>query len=261
MTAKRVIKLLFVYSRISQMTAWQHRFGYFFRLFRVVLDLGISLIFINIIFLKTPMLGTWSQPEAFLIYALYQIVDCIYVFFCGDSFRNMGIDIRRGNLDGFFTKPVDSQFIVSFRTIFPSSIYRVMLAFGILYYALAKLAVNPDINSIIWFIVSMISAVLIHYALVFMAATTAFWSSGGEAAEIMNTVFSISKYPLDVFKRHTILLLTVIPLIFITTVPAKVLLDKPGQLHYFAPFLAIILLILSRKFWHHALRHYSSASS
>ncbi|TSC87790.1 MAG: ABC transporter permease [Microgenomates group bacterium Gr01-1014_16] len=261
MNIKRSIKLLFLYAKAGQMTSWEYRFGYFFRLIRIFMDFGIALVFINVFFSKTSSIGNWNQAEIFLVYALFQMVNSTYNFFCGDSLNDLDYDVQKGKLDFSLLKPIDSQFIVSFKNTYPSNAYRVILSIIVMIYAFGQLHLSFSPSIIVWGIISVISSTVIYYCLILLASLSSFWTSRGEVTELMNTIFSVSKYPLDIFRKPTVQLLTFIPLIFLVTVPARVILGKPDHLHYLSPFLAVAIFYISRKFWLLALRHYSSASS
>ena len=261
MVFARYIGLMVLFAKRAQITSWEYRFNYFFRIFRIFLDFTISLAFINIYFSKTTSIGNWTQPEVFLVYAIFQLVTSIYNFLCADSLNEMDNDVRRGKLDILLIKPIDSQFHVSFRNMYPSNIYRIIISLLITWYALSQLNLYPRWDEILWGTVTILSSVVIYYSFVFLASVTTFWTSRGEVTNLIDTVFSVSKYPLDIFNKSATKLFTLIPLIFIVTVPAKVLLGRPENLKYYSAFIALVLLFISRKVWNVALRHYTSASS
>lgn len=261
MTLKRAVKLLYLYTKASQMISWQYRFSYFFRVFRIFFDFTLSYLIINIIFSQTSAIGGWTKPEIFLIYAIYQIVNSIVSFFCADSLDELDRDIRRGNLDLILVKPVDSQFAISFRTIFPSNIYRVIASLILMTYAFNLLHLHPSVLMYFWEIVTLISSCVIFYCFILFTSSTVFWTMRGEVVDLVTTVFSITRYPLDIFGDKAVKIFTVLPLIFLVTIPARILLGKPDFLHYFSPLIAVTLVFASRRFWLFALRHYASASS
>ena len=83
------------------------------------------------------------------------------------------------------------------------------------------------------------------------------------ATEVLRTLLASGRYPLDAYPAPLRLLFTlVLPVAFLTTVPAEALL---GRSH--APILCLGLVlatgffVLARCFWLYALRFYTSASS
>lgn len=257
----RLLKIYLLHLRTSQQIAWEYRFSYLFRIFRIILDFGISLLIINIFFANTTALGDWSRSEVFLVYAISQIISSLYNLICGDSLDELDQEVRLGALDKYLAKPVDSQFLLSTRRVFPSVIYRIILSTILLIHAFSQLHIFLSLYQIIWGLVTVISGVIIYYSFVFAAATTSFWTFGGETTDLVSAIVRTSRFPLDIFSQTMTKLFTFVPLIFIATVPARLLLGKSDYLYLASPFVALIMFFTVRKFWFFALKHYSSASS
>ena len=114
------------------------------------------------------------------------------------------------------------------------------------------------------YLLSLAVALTILYAVWFLAVTLVIWS--GRIENIHFVVFpflELARVPTDVFLGVFRPVLTfVIPIAFVSTVPARALLgllDLPIALYGVA--LALALLLLSRAVWTFALRRYTSASS
>lgn len=83
------------------------------------------------------------------------------------------------------------------------------------------------------------------------------------ATEVLRALLASGRYPLQAYPAPLRLLFTlVLPVAFLTTVPADVLLGRAS-----APLLGLGLglaagfFAVARGFWQFALRHYTSASS
>ncbi|MGI8748916.1 MAG: ABC-2 family transporter protein, partial [Deinococcus sp.] len=107
-------------------------------------------------------------------------------------------------------------------------------------------------------------ALVTVYSVWFMLATTAFWFvKTDNVTELFNGVFGAGRFPVTSFSAPVRLALTfVLPVAFITTVPAQAITGSltPG-LGLLAPLLAVWLFVASRLFWRRALASYTSASS
>ena len=79
----------------------------------------------------------------------------------------------------------------------------------------------------------------------------------------MFTFYEAGRFPVNIFPAWVRAVLTfVVPIAFITTVPASVLLGRlGGEFVLFSLGVAAILFTASVLFWRFAVRHYSSASS
>lgn len=225
------------------------------------MDIGVAFAFIHIYFSATPSISSWSREEIFVVYGMFQLVGALYRLFCADSLEELDYIVRTGKMDQFLTKPIDSQFYLSVHKIWISNVYRVAIALFVMWFALHRLQVSPSPSDVLWASIGIVCGVIIYYAILLMSALSSFWTSRGEVTHLMDTIFSITKYPLDIFGRGATQVFKLIPLIFIVTIPSKILLGKEDSLIYVSPVVALAFLVLSRKLWFLALRHYSSASS
>jgi len=83
------------------------------------------------------------------------------------------------------------------------------------------------------------------------------------ATEVLRSTLVAGRYPLQAYPAGLRWLFTlVLPVAFLTTVPAEALLGR-AQAHWVAGSLlaALLCLVGTRLFWRWALRHYTSASS
>jgi ABC-2 type transport system permease protein len=105
---------------------------------------------------------------------------------------------------------------------------------------------------------------VILYSLWFLIAATSIWFvKTWNATEVLRAVLAAGRYPLSAYPATLRLLFTfVLPVAFLTTVPAELLLGRVA-----APMLLLGLalaggfFVSARTFWLFALRHYTSASS
>ena len=104
----------------------------------------------------------------------------------------------------------------------------------------------------------------ILYSLWILIAATSMWFvKTWNATEVLRALLASGRYPLQAYPAPLRLLFTlVLPVAFLTTVPADVLLGRAS-----APLLGLGLglaagfFAVARGFWQFALRHYTSASS
>jgi ABC-2 type transport system permease protein len=159
-------------------------------------------------------------------------------------------------------KPIDSQFWVSLRNFSPSGLPDMALGGGMLVYAAIKIdAASLDV---LLFIPAVFAACVIHYCLwFFLAATTIWFVKIYNVTEVLRQTLEAGRYPIGVYPAGYRFFFTfVIPVAFLTTVPAEVLLGR-AEWPWVAGLAGFVLLLLaaSRAFWRFALRFYTSASS
>jgi ABC-2 type transport system permease protein len=110
----------------------------------------------------------------------------------------------------------------------------------------------------------VLAAALILYSLWFLLATSTIWFvKTWSATEVLRSVLTAGRYPVSAYPPLLRSLLTsVIPVAFMTTVPAEALLGRASVSSVgFALLAAALSLAISRAFWLFALRSYTSASS
>jgi ABC-2 type transport system permease protein len=94
--------------------------------------------------------------------------------------------------------------------------------------------------------------------------TSAFWFVQLEnVMELLFTFYEAGRFPVSVFPAWLRAILTfVVPIAFITTVPAAVIIGRlDAEFVVLAVVVTAILFTACAAFWRFAVRHYSSASS
>lgn len=120
----------------------------------------------------------------------------------------------------------------------------------------------PSPDRLFLFGVMLVSGMVIFYSLLMILITLAFWFvEVGNIMELIYTFFEAGRFPVTAFPTWVRIVLTfIVPIAFITTVPAQAVLGwlRPeGVLT--GLLIAVILFGISRSFWRYALRHYTSA--
>jgi ABC-2 type transport system permease protein len=120
------------------------------------------------------------------------------------------------------------------------------------------------VERVLLLLVLCVCAAVILYSLIVLLITTAFWLVQLEnIMELLFTFYEAGRFPVSIFPYWVRVMLTVVvPIAFVTTVPASVLLGRTGAVFgVYSVGVAAVLLGASIAFWRYAVRHYSSASS
>ncbi|MFM7652258.1 MAG: ABC transporter permease, partial [Vulcanococcus sp.] len=110
----------------------------------------------------------------------------------------------------------------------------------------------------------LLAAAVILYSLWFVLAALSIWFVKiWNATEVLRSVLVAGRYPVSAYPPTLRLLFTfVLPVAFLTTVPAQALIGQGSWPWALGSLLvALIVLCATRLFWRFALRHYTSASS
>jgi ABC-2 type transport system permease protein len=172
-------------------------------------------------------------------------------------------DVWSGRLDFTLLRPVDTQFLASFRKWRLFSLFDLLLGMGTLGIAVARLSQTLTAAHLLLFLFGLGAGVSILYAVLLAFTALVFWSPGVLFTWVFDGVFQMARYPLGLYPGWLRLVLTwVIPVGAITTVPAGALsgATSPTTLVGMAG-LAIILVAGASALFRYGLQHYKSASS
>ncbi len=266
MAFKRYFKIWKINLYAALMTRLAYRFNFIFLCFAVFLQMFSTLVFIKIIFSFINNLSGWSFDEALLVVSSYMIIEGLMWATCA-YLSGLSINIKMGTMDYILVKPIDSLFLVSTWRGDPEDWVRVITAIGIFIYAVSNLNLPLILllPNLFYYIILIFNAFVIIYSFNLIIKTFAFWVVEAQGLWIVSdTITKLSQYPTDIFfhKAIRVVFSTIIPLAFIATVPAKILIYGFNSILFFSScFLAIIFFVVARQFWLFGLKHYSSASS
>lgn len=261
MRSFRLIILLWKQSLMREM-AYPKNF-----LFLIVVQIGwfaIQILTIEIIFSHTRSLVGWSQYDALALISIFSMVVGGLRFFFEMSFTQFCADVHDGTFDFYCTRPVDSRLFLSFRRLTLEHIGVIVFNIGLLAILIARGMIHVTFSSVFGFIVLLMLGFIIGYCLWFMLTLLIFWSPTIEQFNYLYTsTLTAVRFPLDIYGPTVRrILLTVLPIGFLTVVPAEFLLGI-GTLRGIASSVAIAAMVVgaSQWWWRFAARHYSSASS
>ena len=258
------MRLAKVFLRACLIEEFEYRANTFANLLMTLFWLAMAVLTVNLYFFNTNHIGGWTYDEVLVLLGLFNAIQGFIQFFLQPNMTRLVSHIRKGTLDFVLTKPVDSMFYTSFRHLVFWRLADVALGLGLSAYALARMGQWPDWPQWGLFAVVFLASLAVVYSLCMMMMTLSFWTvKVDNLSYLFVSFFESARYPITVYGGVLRLVLTyVVPLAFITTVPAEALtgrLDGTGA--FAAAGLAAVLLVLARCFWNYAVKHYTSASS
>lgn len=261
---RRYLGLFGLFVRNSILVDMEYRVNFAGSIVAAVMDVVWSIGGTLVFYSHRRTIGGWTLNEALVVIGLFFVTVGLLDAFVQPNMRDIVEAIRKGTMDFVLTKPVNSQVHATLRRYRFERLSSVLVGLGIVAYALAQLGVAPTPQQ--WLLAGMIfaGAALALYAAMVILAGVAFWAV--ESNNIDEFVFGFldaARYPADAFPSPLRgLFLFVVPVAFVTTVPAQVLLGRVTPVFVFYGWVfALVLLIVSARFWRLAVRHYSSASS
>jgi len=230
----------------------------------VIGNLTGSLFVLSLFYGPDRTLGGWSWPASLVVLGCYTLLEGLTVMVLQPNLSRIVSHVQNGTLDFVLLKPLDSQLWVSLRMISPWGLPSLLAGAGLIGTGLVRSEGNGSPLSFFVALAMLGCSALILYSLWFLLATTSIWFvKVWNATEVLRATLAAGRYPLSAYPYGLRVLFTfLLPVAFLTTVPAKALLGRAST-----PWLlggvgtAAGLLLISRLFWRFALRFYTSASS
>jgi ABC-2 type transport system permease protein len=120
------------------------------------------------------------------------------------------------------------------------------------------------LSTFISFSFFLIAGILLLYSAWFIASTVTIWFPRlTNIVDVMYTVSGMSRLPREMYQQLAwYVFLFLMPLTFVIVTPTRALIGKLTLVDDIGIVsFAVVFFLLSRKFWHYALRFYTSASS
>lgn len=204
----------------------------------------------------------WSWEEALMVLGIFTCLQGFSATFLVPNLNKIVTQVQQGTLDFVLLKPISSQFWLSTRTISPWGIPDLLFGLLILLYAGSKLGLGP--GSYLLGIPPLVFGAISLYSLWFMLGATSIWFVKiYNVTEVLRGLLEAGRFPIVAYPAaYRIFFTFIIPVAFLTTVPAQTMLARGGGWWLLgSALLAIALFQISRWFWRYALRFYTSASS
>jgi ABC-2 type transport system permease protein len=204
----------------------------------------------------------WRWEEAIVVLGIFTILEGFSTTFLAPNLSKIVQHVQNGTLDFVLLKPISSQFWLSARSISPWGIPNLFFGIGLLIYAGSKLGLG--LSNYLLSLIPLTFGFISLYSIWFMLGATSIWFVKiYNVTEVLHGLMEAGRYPMVAYPASYRFFFTfVVPIAFLTTVPAETLLGRGESIWIIGSMLlAIALLYSSHQFWRFALRFYTSASS
>jgi ABC-2 type transport system permease protein len=224
----------------------------------------VNLAFYKILFLSTGTLAGWTESQAMVFVAGYLVVDAIQMTMFANNVWWLPVFVNKGDLDYYLVRPVSTLFFISLRDFAANSFINLIMASGILAWALNSYPEPLPAWKVLLFILLILNGTLLHYLIHFGTMLPVFWTHSGKGiSAVFHNFTRFMERPDRIFRGwiHRVIT-TFIPFALIASFPARLLIEPFNPwllLHIFV--VTIVLFRVLLYFWSKGLRNYSSASS
>jgi ABC-2 type transport system permease protein len=231
----------------------------------VIVDLcwfGLNLSFIQFLYLQVNTVAGWDKWEMVLLVTTNMLIQQIFQMLLMTNLTKLPELIRTGKLDFFLAQPASAQFLVSTRYFELGSVINTLVSMLVCVIAIAHTSLSGA--GLLVFPCLVVFGVLIHYAMLLMLMSLAFWMTRAQGFMFAYyNVFQIARLPREAFHGVTRFVFTwTVPLLLIANVPARTLLHGLNGIDVAGMACATAILVaLSTAIFQAGLRRYGSASS
>jgi ABC-2 type transport system permease protein len=260
---RKYLSLFSAFMRTSFIADLEFRANFATRILTDIFWYLAQILTFEALFLHTERIGTWDVYQTRVFLGVLFVVDALYMIFFHDNLESMDESVRKGELDLLLAKPVNSQFMISLRRT--ATALTGNLIIGAVWLA-ASLWNLPDMHwaRLFWLLLFVPCGTLTFYAFKFFFASFAVIFTKSENLKyIWYQLYKLALRPDSIYAPWLkFVLMTAFPVSFISSVPARAILE-PSNPWMFAWVVVWTsgLIWLSHRFWRFALRFYSSASS
>jgi len=279
----KYLKVFLTFARNSLIRDMTFRADFIFQCISSVAWTAMNVGFYLIIFRFTSMIGEdtgWKRDEFFLFLATVWFINSLVQAFFMPNANEFSELIRTGGLDFALLKPIDTQFLISFRRIEWSALSNFvvgLLIAGVSLYSMAAREVDalvPSPLSVLLYVFYVACGVAIMYSVMICLAATSVWLGRNQSLyDFWFYITNFSRYPMEIYNtplgRPLLGFFTfVVPVLVVVNVPARILarpLDPPADWELPLALWALLAtwgsVAFSRWLFKRSLKSYRSASS
>ena len=226
---------------------------------------ALQLCFIGVVYLHTDHIATWSKWQVVLLVGASHFIQQLFQALFLSNLVQFSELVRTGRLDFMLLLPMNPRFLVSLRVVDLGGFVNGTSALVVMGYAAHQLHLSPSAGQILGFLLLCVAGILIHYSLIFILTSVAFWTVRAQGIIWgYYSLFNIARLPDAAFRGFFKAFFTfAIPMLLVANVPAKLILSKlnsPGSMLLLGG-MGVVCFVLSEIFWRFSLRHYTSASA
>ncbi|MEH2194615.1 MAG: ABC transporter permease [Nostoc sp.] len=259
---QRYLKVLRLFWGAAIAAELEYRVNFFIATLTSLGNLAGSLFGLFLFYRTGYTFSGWSWEAALVVLGIFTLLQGFSATFLASNLNRIVRHVQEGTLDFILLKPIRSQFWLSTHTLSPWGLPDLVFGCIIIGYAGKRLGVG--INGYLIGMLPLLFSFVILYSLWFMLGSMSIWFVKiYNATEVLSGLLEAGRYPIAAYPTTYRFFFTfVMPVAFLTTVPAQVLLGR-SEISWLigAAILAVALFFASTWFWRFALRFYTSASS
>jgi ABC-2 type transport system permease protein len=265
----RYLRLYLAFARFGLASEMAFRANFLVKLLVEALWLAILIGFYELLFAQTRSVAGWDRHRYLFFvgchYALAGVIETLFLENC-TGFADL---VRSGDLDLYLLKPIDEQFLISTRHVDWSTLPNIAQGAGVMVYALTTMpGWTFEPGRLLAFLGLFACGTAMAYSFLLMLCSASVWMVRNQSLLEMWWLFTtLMRYPREIFATGWAMpvggfFTFVVPVLLVISVPAETMVRALDPAFVAGTAVAaVVLLIVSRRFFRRALRSYRSASS
>lgn len=240
-----------------------YRADLLFRFLRAIFLLGVQILFLNAVFGSSDIYVGWSKSEAYLVMGMWNILNYLGWAFFGSNLLALESKIIEGSFDYTLLKPLSSAWFASFGDFFIHNFVTSLSGVILVLYYISLEWNTLILSNILLSLFALCIGLVIWYSIYLSLASFTISKPRNGLLSVAKELLGVTRYPIDIFgEQFKIIFYTVVPIAFLTTVPASIMIGKITWIYILGSILvAGVMLFLSLQLWKRNLKGYTSASS
>jgi ABC-2 type transport system permease protein len=262
----RYLRLIGLFIRAAVQQEMAYRVNFWIHLLHSSLNLFTAVIGLRVLFGQVQAVRGWDFPATLALLGIYLTVSALRQVCLGpslDSLAGMDGEMWTGRFDFTLLRPVDIQFLASFRQWQPFALLDLSFGLAVIAYALTAAGASLTPERVLLFTLAMAAGVALVYAVLLAFSALVFWSPGLLFTWVFDAIFQLARYPVGIYPPWLRMLLTwAVPVGLITTLPAEALTGRADPLMIAASLgIAAAAVTAASLLFRTGARRYASASS
>lgn len=243
----------------------EYRANFYASITMEIVFLFSKLIYLFFAFGVGDEIGGITPDQMLFFTGTYTIMVAIYTGLFMDNFYGISGLIGSGMLDVYITKPVSLLFLVSLRHVnYALPIPNLVAGVAMIVIGWIRNEIPVDLLHIGGYLLLLISSTVVMYSVLLIPQILCFWTiKTGSVTELLDKSWDLNNMPMYIYKKWFQRLgIFLIPILFITNMPANFLVDRMSMAYWIWVLIAPgIFLAVLKILWNVAINKYSSASS
>ena len=205
----------------------------------------------------------WRIEETFLILGIFNLINYLSWSSFYINLGRLDEKIIKGEWDFLMLKPISTIFTASFIDLFLYNFFLAISGIGLIVYYFFKVSFVFSWILLAKTIVALSAGLLLWYSISLICASFSFIKTKNGLLDLAKSILNISRFPIDIWPSLIqVAFYTIIPIGFISTVPAKVITgDYSWKAVGLSMVVSLVFLLISKIVWERNILKYSSTGS